>query len=85
MKLLVMKKIPGLFCVATSTLVIAGLVLAGAATGAANANAGQVTIVNRFGSFQVKAKSLQEKGWDRVVRQQYDYSCGSAAVATLLT
>lgn len=49
------------------------------------AHAGQVTIFNRFGSFQVEAQSLQEKGWDRVVRQQYDFSCGSASVATLLT
>lgn len=49
------------------------------------AHAGQVAIFNRFGSFQVEAKSLQEKGWDRVVRQQYDFSCGSASVATLLT
>ncbi|WP_089849524.1 C39 family peptidase [Halomonas saccharevitans] len=47
--------------------------------------AGQVTITNRFGNFQVEAKSLQEKGWDRVIRQEYDFSCGSAAVATLLT
>ncbi|TDR55937.1 hypothetical protein DFP85_105111 [Halomonas ventosae] len=49
------------------------------------AHAGQVAIANRFGSFQVEAKSLQEKGWDRVIRQQYDFSCGSASVATLLT
>lgn len=47
--------------------------------------AGQVTIVNRFGNFQVEAESLQEKGWDRVIKQEYDFSCGSAAVATLLT
>ncbi|MDR5903127.1 MULTISPECIES: C39 family peptidase [Halomonas] len=50
-----------------------------------NVIAGQVTIASRFGNFQVEAKSLQEKGWDRVVRQEYDFSCGSAAVATLLT
>ncbi|MGM0823178.1 MAG: C39 family peptidase [Pseudomonadota bacterium] len=49
------------------------------------AYAGQVSIFNRFGSFQVEAQSLQEKGWDRVIRQQYDFSCGSASVATLLT
>ncbi|WP_299234782.1 C39 family peptidase [uncultured Halomonas sp.] len=53
--------------------------------GSLEAIAGQVTIANRFGNFQVEAKSLQEKGWDRVVRQEYDFSCGSAAVATLLT
>src|SRR3546814_4518007 len=29
--------------------------------------------------------SLKEKRWTNVVRQQYDFSCGSAAVATLLT
>ncbi|TLF52074.1 peptidase C39 [Halomonas urmiana] len=50
-----------------------------------DAIAGQVTIAGRFGNFQVEAKSLQEKGWDRVIRQEYDFSCGSAAVATLLT
>lgn len=47
--------------------------------------AGQVTIANPFGSFQVKAESLNELRWENVVRQQYDFSCGSAAVATLLT
>jgi len=29
--------------------------------------------------------SLTERRWQRVVTQQYDYSCGSAALATLLT
>lgn len=65
-----------LICGMTSLLFIAGSM---------DLFAGQVTIANRFGNFQVEAKSLQEKGWDRVVRQEYDYSCGSAAVATLLT
>ncbi|WP_192035723.1 C39 family peptidase [Halomonas sp. YLGW01] len=49
------------------------------------AAAGPVTIANPFGSFQVKAESLNELRWENVVRQQYDFSCGSAAVATLLT
>lgn len=53
--------------------------------GSLDALAGQVTIASRFGNFQVEAKSLQETGWDRVIRQEYDFSCGSAAVATLLT
>nr|WP_284047752.1 C39 family peptidase [Halomonas gemina] len=61
---------------------MASLVLIGSTVAA---HAGQVAIANRFGSFQVEAKSLQEKSWDRVVRQQYDFSCGSASVATLLT
>tara|TARA_B100000700_G_scaffold21944_1_gene21273 strand:- start:10079 stop:10777 length:699 start_codon:yes stop_codon:yes gene_type:complete len=47
--------------------------------------AGPVTIVSPFGSFKVKAESLNELRWESVVRQQYDFSCGSAAVATLLT
>ena len=49
------------------------------------AAAGPVTIANPFGSFQVKAESLNELRWENVVPQQYDFSCGSAAVATLLT
>lgn len=51
----------------------------------AAAAAGPVNISGSFGSFNLKPKSLQEMRWDRVVRQQYDFSCGSAAVATLLT
>jgi predicted double-glycine peptidase len=47
--------------------------------------AGPVTIVSPFGSFKIKAESLNELRWESVVRQQYDFSCGSAAVATLLT
>lgn len=61
---------------------LASLLLAGSSW---MAHAGQVVIANRFGNFQVEVKSLQEKGWDRVIRQQYDFSCGSASVATLLT
>lgn len=39
-----------------------------------------------FGStFYMSAKSLQQIKWDTTIHQQYDYSCGSAAVATLLT
>lgn len=50
-----------------------------------SAEAGPVHISNPFGSFQVQAKSLSEISWETVVPQQYDFSCGSAAVATLLT
>ena len=62
--------------------IMASLAVASAAVAV---HAGPVTISNQFGSFQVETKSLQEIGWERVVRQEYDYSCGSAAVATLLT
>ena len=47
--------------------------------------AGSVNISNPFGAFNVQAKSLQEMRWDSVIQQKYDFSCGSAAVATLLT
>lgn len=33
----------------------------------------------------VSVKSISEKKFETVVRQQYDFSCGSAALATLLT
>lgn len=47
--------------------------------------AGPVNIAGGFGSFNPQARSLRELRWDTVVRQKYDFSCGSAAVATLLT
>lgn len=37
------------------------------------------------GSSTVSVKSIKEKKFETVVRQQYDFSCGSAALATLLT
>lgn len=46
--------------------------------------AGPVTLPG-LGGVSVAVKSLKETRWDTVIRQQYDFSCGSAAVATLLT
>jgi len=37
------------------------------------------------GQFSVPVKSMQAMRFQSVVHQQYDFSCGSAAVATLLT
>ncbi|MBC7006787.1 C39 family peptidase [Photobacterium sp. BZF1] len=37
------------------------------------------------GGYNVKVKSYQEQLFGDVFRQQYDFSCGSAAVASLLT
>ncbi len=34
--------------------------------------------------FAVPMKSVEERRFDTVIRQQYDFSCGSAALATLL-
>lgn len=49
------------------------------------AAAGQVHILGAGGSITYPVKSLKEARWDSVIRQHYDFSCGSAAVATLLT
>lgn len=46
--------------------------------------AGSVTIPGA-GSMTVKVQSIKERKFVTTVRQQYDYSCGSAALATLLT
>lgn len=62
-------------------LVLALLVLASPG----QAHSGQVHIAGAMGSFSVPVKSLKEARWDTVIRQQYDFSCGSAAVAILLS
>lgn len=37
------------------------------------------------GAFSVPVQSRKEMRWTNVIKQQYDYSCGAAAVATLLS
>lgn len=37
------------------------------------------------GLFSVQVKSIKEKRFTSTIKQQYDFSCGSAALATLLT
>lgn len=49
------------------------------------AAAGSVWLPDSPGVSNVTARSLQESKFAQVVRQQYDFSCGSAALATLLT
>jgi len=49
------------------------------------AAAGTVWLPDVAGVSNVPTKSLQESKFSQVVRQQYDFSCGSAALATLLT
>lgn len=49
------------------------------------AAAGKVRIESPVGAFSVPVVSMKEARLQSVVRQQYDFSCGSAAVATLLT
>jgi len=65
-----------------------GVLLAAAAAawiGAAGASEAQVrTHGEGGGSFTISVTSWRDIPFRTVVRQQYDYSCGSAAVATLL-
>lgn len=51
------------------------------------ASAGSVWLPGAgFGGVSVPSiQSLKERQFSRTIRQQYDFSCGSAAVATLLT
>lgn len=50
------------------------------------ARAGMVDIPGAgSGSFNFKTMSMKERQFRYTVRQQYDFSCGSAALATLLT
>ncbi|MEW5791423.1 MAG: C39 family peptidase [Pseudomonadota bacterium] len=53
--------------------------------GAPGAEAGMTMLNGVGGSFNVGVKSLKEMRFRSVVKQQYDFSCGSAALATLLT
>jgi predicted double-glycine peptidase len=49
------------------------------------ATAGTVWLQGVEGISNVPISSIQERRFERVVRQQFDFSCGSAALATLLT
>ena len=54
--------------------------------GTSSARAGTVTVpAVSGGGFTVKVKSIKEARFSSTIRQQYDFSCGSASVATLLT
>jgi len=57
----------------------AGLLLAPAGQAAA-----QTAYVDGLASYRVPVTSFKDVPFKSVVRQQYDYSCGSAALATLL-
>ncbi|MGC4076010.1 MAG: C39 family peptidase [Rubrivivax sp.] len=53
---------------------------------AAAAFAGSVELPLQIsGSYQVPVQSLKERRFGAMVRQQYDYSCGAAALSTLLS
>jgi hypothetical protein len=49
------------------------------------AAAGDIYFVSGGASSRVGVKSMAERKFSTIVRQKYDFSCGSAAIATLLT
>ncbi len=50
------------------------------------ASADEIAVVDSTGAgYAVHVTSLKEARFQRTIKQQYDFSCGSAAVATLLT
>lgn len=50
-----------------------------------SAQAGEMSLpMETGGNFSIRVASLQEKRFRGTVKQQFDFSCGSAAVATLL-
>lgn len=69
----------------STTSLLLGLLLVGFASGAAPARAGDALLPGAGTIFQVPVKSMNEIRFQSVVQQRYDFSCGSAAVATLLT
>lgn len=60
-------------------------VAAGAALLWPAAFAGSVMIPGLGGGLEVEVESFQEQRFSSVMRQQYDFSCGSAALASLLS
>jgi hypothetical protein len=56
-----------------------------AALAAGSALAGSIWVPGTDGVVNVPTTSIAERKFRDVVRQQYDFSCGSAALATLLT
>ncbi len=46
---------------------------------------GSVIVPGIGGDFRLKVNSFENRRFDSVMRQQYDFSCGSAAVASLLS
>ncbi len=64
---------------------LAAVALVAAAAGPHKATAADVTTIVGGFSFNTTVTSIREARYNAVVPQQYDFSCGSASVATLLT
>jgi predicted double-glycine peptidase len=67
---------------ALARMALAAILLLGAP---AAAFGGEILLPDSTYAFQVPVKSIKELREERVVKQNYDFSCGAAAVATLLT
>ncbi|MGH7015299.1 MAG: C39 family peptidase [Stellaceae bacterium] len=65
--------------------VTALVALLGAGVAARPAVAGELTVFGGEGAYSVHLTTLQELKFRTVIRQKYDFSCGSAALATLLS
>lgn len=64
---------------------LAGLILLGGCAGQLQPASPQfISASNSIGTFSVPVASMRALKFDTVVHQQYDFSCGSAALATLL-
>ncbi|NWG91326.1 MAG: C39 family peptidase [Parvularculaceae bacterium] len=61
------------------------LIVAAAALGSAPARSADLIVQSGGAANRLKVQSLLERKFATVVRQQFDFSCGSAALATLLT
>lgn len=73
-------------CLGRRALIGLTAVLLMAGSGAAPLTAGTVSLWGRLGGpAQIKVVSLKEARFKTVLQQRYDFSCGSAALATLLT
>ena len=66
-------------------LPLAALMVAVALAGAAPAVAGDLFFITGGAAPRLDVASMAERKFSRVIRQHYDYSCGSATLATLLT
>lgn len=77
------QKRTGLRAVAATACAIAMAV--GMLVAMSPAKAGELTYFGAGGAYRVHITTLQELKFRTVIRQKYDFSCGSAALATLLT
>lgn len=71
-----------LFPIAAALLAAIGI---GSGISSHSAYAGALTLYNGEGTYHVPLTTFQELKYRTVIRQKYDFSCGSAALATLLT